>query len=401
MHPAGTLLLLLLLSVAVHSATALYSPKDGVVLATDATFNALVLQSNRPSIVEFFAPWCGHCKNLAPEYKKLAGATKGMVNVVAVDCDDSANKPLCGRQGVKGFPTIKLFTPGQKSPEDYTGARSAKPMLDAVLAKLHGRNIKKLTASNADAFLSDGSLPKVILFTSKDKPGHAYLALSMEYQHSLDFAHARDHETALVERFGVKEFPALVVVKNDDENTVVRYDGGFGYLAIDSFLATFAPKAKGSAKKGTSKQGSEEKADSTPTPLAQKLYALESEEDFKKYCSEQRRICAIGFVPSKEIDEEEHNKAVQTLEALASAREPGDAFLVMWADGVKAAEFSRRLDLAVDLPTFAVLSAKKKGYAAFRGAFTPSALGDFLDGIKSGAKKTFSLGDNFPTKLYA
>lgn len=70
-------------------------------------------------------------------------------------------------------------------------------MLDAVLAKLHGRNIKKLTASNADAFLSDGSLPKVILFTSKDKPGHAYLALSMEYQHSLDFAHARDHETAL------------------------------------------------------------------------------------------------------------------------------------------------------------------------------------------------------------
>jgi len=61
MHPAGTLLLLLLLlllSVAVHSATALYSPKDGVVLATDATFNALVLQSNRPSIVEFFAPWC-------------------------------------------------------------------------------------------------------------------------------------------------------------------------------------------------------------------------------------------------------------------------------------------------------------------------------------------------------
>lgn len=40
---------------------------------------------------------------------------------------------------------------------------------------------------------------------------------------------------------------------------MVRYDGGFGYLAIDSFLATFAPKAKGSAKKGTSKQGSEEK----------------------------------------------------------------------------------------------------------------------------------------------
>ncbi len=49
---------LFVLGVAVHSADALYSPKDGVILATDATFNALVLQSNRPSIVEFFAPWC-------------------------------------------------------------------------------------------------------------------------------------------------------------------------------------------------------------------------------------------------------------------------------------------------------------------------------------------------------
>jgi hypothetical protein len=47
-----------LLALGASSADALYSGKDGVILATDTTFNALVLQSNRPSIVEFFAPWC-------------------------------------------------------------------------------------------------------------------------------------------------------------------------------------------------------------------------------------------------------------------------------------------------------------------------------------------------------
>ncbi len=44
----------------------------------------------------------GHCKNLAPEYKKAAAATKGMVNIVAIDCDDASNRPLCGRYDVKG-----------------------------------------------------------------------------------------------------------------------------------------------------------------------------------------------------------------------------------------------------------------------------------------------------------
>jgi hypothetical protein len=140
-------------------------------------------------------------------------------------------------------------------------------------------------------------------------------------------------------------------------------------------------------------------AEPTPVPLEQKLYALETDADYTKYCVEQRRICAIGFVPSKEQDEEEHDKAVKALETLATAREAGDAFLVMWADGAKTTGFRRTLDLAFDLPTLAVVSPKKKGFAPFRGAFTPKTMGEFLDSVKHGVKRTHPVPD-LPATLF-
>lgn len=142
-----------------------------------------------------------------------------------------------------------------------------------------------------------------------------------------------------------------------------------------------------------------EQPEPTPVPIEQKLYALESEDDYVKRCLEQRRICAMAFVPSKEQDEEEHEKALAALEALSDARQPGDAFLIMWVDGTKATEFRRKLDLAFDLPTFTAVSPKKKAYAPFRGAFTPKAMGEFLDSVKSGFKRTISQPD-FPAALF-
>jgi len=71
------------------------------------------LKENKVTMVEFFAPWCGHCKNLAPEYKKLAKALNGIIKIGAVDADQEANKPLAGKYGVQGFPTLKIFVNGK------------------------------------------------------------------------------------------------------------------------------------------------------------------------------------------------------------------------------------------------------------------------------------------------
>lgn len=89
-------------------------------------FNALVLNSKDIWIVEFYAPWCGHCKNLEPEYISAAKQLKGKVKLGIVDA--TVEKDLGQRFRVEGFPTIKVFDYGSKSDSkayDYQGERTA------------------------------------------------------------------------------------------------------------------------------------------------------------------------------------------------------------------------------------------------------------------------------------
>jgi len=85
------------------------------------------------AFVKFFAPWCGHCKRLAPTWEELAKKYQDTTGVVIghVDCtaDDNLNRPLCNAQGVKGFPTLIVFKDGVKV-EEYSGGRDL-----AALAK--------------------------------------------------------------------------------------------------------------------------------------------------------------------------------------------------------------------------------------------------------------------------
>jgi protein disulfide-isomerase A6 len=96
----------LLFLLAIGNALALYSPSDDVVDLNPSNFDSTVIQSDDLWFVEFYAPWCGHCKNLAPEWKKAASALKGFVKVGAVDADQ--HRELGGRYGIRGFPTIKV-----------------------------------------------------------------------------------------------------------------------------------------------------------------------------------------------------------------------------------------------------------------------------------------------------
>ncbi|XP_068645043.1 protein disulfide isomerase-like 2-3 [Aristolochia californica] len=97
-------------------------------------FDELVLKSKELWIVEFFAPWCGHCKRLAPEWKKASNNLKGKVKLGHVDCD--AEKSLMSRYNVKGFPTILVFGADKESPYPYEGARTAAAIESFALEQL-------------------------------------------------------------------------------------------------------------------------------------------------------------------------------------------------------------------------------------------------------------------------
>lgn len=101
---------------------------------TPENFDELVYSGETPWMVELFAPWCGHCKNLAPEWKSAAEsmADEG-VRFGAVDADKY--RDLGSRFGVKGFPTIKTFpasAKGDKDASDYNGSRDAAGLIAAA-----------------------------------------------------------------------------------------------------------------------------------------------------------------------------------------------------------------------------------------------------------------------------
>ncbi|KAH0621975.1 hypothetical protein JD844_023799 [Phrynosoma platyrhinos] len=85
-------------------------------------------------MVEFYAPWCGHCKNLEPEWAGAATEvkeqTKGKVKLAAVDA--TVNQVLASRYGIRGFPTIKIFQKGE-DPVDYDGGRTKSDIVARAL----------------------------------------------------------------------------------------------------------------------------------------------------------------------------------------------------------------------------------------------------------------------------
>eukprot|EP01065_Artemidia_motanka_P037484 TRINITY_DN460_c0_g1_i3.p2 TRINITY_DN460_c0_g1~~TRINITY_DN460_c0_g1_i3.p2 ORF type:complete len:191 (+),score=103.19 TRINITY_DN460_c0_g1_i3:60-632(+) len=88
-------------------------------------FDDAVHNSGKNAFIKFFAPWCGHCKRVAPDWNKLMDEFDGSSSVVVadVDCTSDGGKPICDAGGVQGFPTVKYFKDGDKKGADYQGGR--------------------------------------------------------------------------------------------------------------------------------------------------------------------------------------------------------------------------------------------------------------------------------------
>lgn len=160
-----------------------------------------------------------------------------------MNCDDDANKPLCGRMGVQGFPTLKIVTPskrpGKPKVEDYQGARSAKAIVDAVVDRIPN-HVKRVTDKDLDQWLSeDQESPKAVLFTEKGTTSALLKAVAIEFLGSIKVGQIRNKESKAVEKFGVKEFPTLVLVPGGDKEPII-YDGELKKQAIVEFLSQVA-----------------------------------------------------------------------------------------------------------------------------------------------------------------
>lgn len=166
------------------------SVPTSVVALTTETFDAIVNDPTKHKLVEFYAPWCGHCKNLAPIYEKLGSAYEGEKNVLIAKVDADKYRDLGERFGVQGFPTIKYIPAKAGRPEelaeDYNGGRDGESFVSFL-------NEKAGTARTFEGGLlpTAGRLPDfddLVQEFIKSKSRSTVLAEAQEIATSLDAA---------------------------------------------------------------------------------------------------------------------------------------------------------------------------------------------------------------------
>lgn len=241
--------------LAVAAAGDSYAQDPNVYELTPSNFNKVVHGSNYTTVVKFYAPWCGYCQKLEPIYHKLARFLhrdgKYAVQVAAVNCDADANKPLCQKHKVQGFPTVMVFRPpkfvrgktkkAKHVPEVYNGERTLAPMVEFSTSRI--KNYVKKFHSIASAQFgkwllpaSDEGLHKVVLVTTLTSISPLLRTLAIDFLDSTVFSAvlAKDYAgSASVEVDGEEvalplkedeQFPVLLVYKPQTRE-FVRYKG--------------------------------------------------------------------------------------------------------------------------------------------------------------------------------
>mmetsp|Transcript_10171 Transcript_10171/g.13691 ORF Transcript_10171/g.13691 Transcript_10171/m.13691 type:complete len:398 (-) Transcript_10171:63-1256(-) len=372
----------------------LYGKNSNVIELTVENFAKELFSTNDVWLVEFYAPWCGHCKQLTPQWEAAATKLKGLVKVAAVNCDEEANKQLAGYFQVQGFPTIKVFpgtfteNPHQKgapfkTPVDYQGQRTADAIVNFGLSQLKYFG-EEITDSTLNSFLEQSG-KKVLLFSDKKKTTSLYKSLSGHFNGRLSFGQVHTSNTQAVEQYGVKKSPTLLVVK--DDGSYEPYEGALNGVELSNYLSKQAPPPAGGAS--SENAGGERKTKTPPPPpppTKPVVHHLESQADFDSHCA--TGICVIAFLNPEHESHEQYLSVLQKM-----SEEHVKYFHFMWLDGLQFPHFSREFGSDTDFPQMVVLSRGRKIYTPFIGAFSESSMSSFLGRVLHGKKRSVPIDE--------
>uniref|UniRef100_A0AAY4BDZ7 Protein disulfide-isomerase A6 n=1 Tax=Denticeps clupeoides TaxID=299321 RepID=A0AAY4BDZ7_9TELE len=409
---SGVLLCSLTAELTVHG---LYSAGDDVVQLTPSNFNREVMQSDSLWLVEFYAPWCGHCQSLTPEWKKAATALKGVVKVGAVDADQ--HKSLGGQYGVRGFPTIKIFGANKNKPDDYQGGRSSQAIVEAALSALRSlvkdrlsgkaggsdysrqsgsgsgssggskKDVVELTDDNFDKTVLDSDDVWLVEFFApwcghckNLEPEWAAAASEVKDQTNnkvhLGAVDATVHQ-GLASRYGIRGFPTIKIFRKGEEPE--DYQGGrtrsdIVARALDLF------------------------SDNAPAP---ELHEILGEDVFKKICDDQQ-LCVIAVLPHiLDTGAAGRNGYLEVMMKMAEKYKKK-----MW--GWLWTQAGDQMDLESSLgiggfgyPAMAAINARKMKFALLKGSFSESGIHEFLRELSMGRGSTATIGGGALPKVHS
>ena len=181
--PTAAALLLLVLGAAAPAS----SQDDDVAVLTED--NAAALLAEHPFVlVEFFAPWCGHCKKLGPDFAAAATKLAPLEGVALATCDATKQTALATQHGVKGYPTLKFFREGKAI--DYTGGRSEAEIVEWVTAKTADPMLPLTDAAALEAFRGQHAAVAVFFGEAEGEAHAQALAAASAAQAGVPYGHA-------------------------------------------------------------------------------------------------------------------------------------------------------------------------------------------------------------------
>ncbi|TFK75049.1 hypothetical protein BDN72DRAFT_955384 [Pluteus cervinus] len=243
-----------LLALSLAAAPALVSagifPSDSLVKMVDAKDWKNIMDANQTSLVAFIAPWCGHCQRMAPELSKAALGLHPLIPTYAVNCDKDRNKKLCSEQGVKGFPTVKLFPRGKRlQPAEFDGAdRTASAFWYFATRRIPNLVNKLYSVDQIEPWArkhKDSGKTRLLLLTKEKKVPLLWLTLANKYTgkedtgHEVIFASHRDIRGKSSVELGYeagekKDSKILVYPPGSDK--AIRYQGINKFDSLSKFL---------------------------------------------------------------------------------------------------------------------------------------------------------------------
>ncbi|XP_001602967.1 protein disulfide-isomerase A6 homolog [Nasonia vitripennis] len=402
--PIG-LTLLLLGAVGVQC---MYPSSSDVVDLTPNNFDNKVINSDSIWIVEFYAPWCGHCQQLKPEYEKAATALKGIVKVGGVNADD--HKSLGSKFNVRGFPTIKIFGADKNKPEDYNGARTAQGLVDAALKAASEKARSTLSGKKSSSGgsksegskdskdvieLTDENFDKLVL-NSEDMwlveffapwcghcknlaPQWASAASELKGKVKLGALDATVH-TIKASQYEIRGYPTIKYFApgKKDSDSVSDYDGG----RISSDIVTWAL---------------DKLAENVPAP---ELTQIINEKSLKKAC-EDKPLCIVSVLPHiLDCQSDCRNDYLKILTTL------GEKFKKkmwgwVWAEAGAQPHIEEALEIGgFGYPALAAVNIKKMKYSLLKGSFSQDGINEFLRDLSYGRGGTAPLKGTELPKIY-